>query len=347
MQFEFPCFDPVAIDLPWAIDIRWYGLCYVAGFVIAQLVLTRLARRRFLPVDADGAADLLFWCIIGVLVGGRLGYALFYDQSQLHPANVLRIWKGGMSFHGGLIGVFVAFVWFAVKRRANWRRLGDGVAIAVTPGIFLVRCANFVNGELFGRVAEPGTFGAMRFPTDPDALHALGLVGIDDVRSRELAIQYACGERTWEDVLPRLATHREVGSGSLERIDWEALRPKLDWEAAQQFVPFRHPSQLYEGLCEGLLLGLVLFALLWLTRRRPFGPGAYGGVFLIGYGVARSLLELLRQPDAQFTSSDDPVGTVFIGLTMGQTLSSLMVLAGLFFVATARRTPSTDAPASA
>jgi phosphatidylglycerol:prolipoprotein diacylglycerol transferase len=342
MEFEFPCIDPVAIDLPWAIDIRWYGLCYVAGFVIAQLILTRLARRRFLPVDENGAADLLFWCIVGVLVGGRLGYALFYDQTQLHPSNVLRIWKGGMSFHGGLLGVFVAFVWFAVKRKVNWRRLGDGVALAVTPGIFLVRCANFVNGELYGRVAEPGTFGAMRFPTDPAATSAFGLERVTDVRSLELARQYACGDREWEDVLPQLQTHVSNGIG-LEPFDWEAVRAKLDWAAVQANVPLRHPSQLYEGLCEGLLLGLVLFALLWITRRRPLGAGAYGGVFLVGYGVARSLLEFLRQPDSQFRSADDPVGTVFVGMTMGQTLSSVMILAGLWFVFRAKREPDAAA----
>jgi len=338
MEFEFPCIDPVAIDLPWAIDIRWYGLCYVAGFVLAQLILTRLARRRFLPIDENGAADLLFWCIVGVLVGGRVGYALFYDQSQLHPSNVLRIWKGGMSFHGGLLGVFVAFVWFARKRKVNWRRLGDATALAVTPGIFLVRCANFVNGELYGRVTDPGTFGAMRFPTDPAATAAFGIERISDVRSLELARQYACGQRAWEDVLPRLQTHVSNGIG-LEPFDWEAVRAKLDWATAQAQVPFRHPSQLYEGLCEGLLLGLVLFALLWFTRRRLLGPGAYGGVFLLGYGVARGLLEFVRQPDSQFRSADDQVGTVFAGLTMGQTLSSVMIVAGLWFVFRAKREP--------
>lgn len=354
MSFEFPCFDPVAIDLPGQLDVRWYGLTYVAGFLCAQLVLTRLARRRFLPLDVPAAADLLFWSIIGVLVGGRVGYAVFYDQALIDPIRIFQFWKGGMSFHGGLLGAFLALVLFARKHQVSWRRVGDAAVLAVTPGIFFVRCANFVNGELFGRVTEATTFGAMRFPTDPVAQANLGLGGIDDNRTRELALQYACGHRDWESIAPDLAPSTTDTAGRVVALDWESLRPNLDWERVRELVPYRHPSQLYEGLAEGLLLGLVLFALLWLTRRRPLGAGAYGGVFFIGYGIARSFLELVRQPDSQFVSADNPDGTVLLGLTMGQTLSSLMILFGLYLVFSAKReappegdgTPAPDAGAS-
>ncbi|NEO86947.1 MAG: prolipoprotein diacylglyceryl transferase [Spirulina sp. SIO3F2] len=322
MNFEFPCIDPVAIDIPGiGIDIRWYGLTYVVGFLCAELILSRLAQRRFLPVDRATASDLLFWSIIGVMVGGRLGFALFYDHELLDPVRIFQFWKGGMSFHGGLLGVFVAFILFARRHGVPWRRVGDSAAIAVTPGIFFVRGANFVNGELFGRTTSADTFGAMRFPTDPAAVNAMGLGDVPDMRSRELARLYACGEREWEEILPRLATD----------VDWESKRPRLDWDAVQTLVPYRHPSQLYEGLTEGLLLGLILLALLVWTRRRPLGAGAYGGVFLLGYGIARSALELVRQPDAQFVTAENPGGTVFMGLTMGQTLSSVMILAGQSF----------------
>lgn len=344
MNFEFPCFDPVLLDIPGPVDLRWYGLSYVAGFLIARWILGRFARRGFLSISDEATGDLLFWCIVGVLVGGRLGYALFYDQAMLHPVDLVQIWKGGMSFHGGLLGVCGAFIWFAVKTRTNWRRLGDAVAMAVTPGIFLVRVANFVNGELYGRPTDASTFGAMRFPTDPVADSAFGIQGFP-IRTQELVRQYACGHREWEDVLPRLATHRALPGGALEPVDWEALRPNLDWDAVKETVPFRHPSQLYEGLSEGLLLGLVLFALLALTRRRPLGPGAYGGLFLLGYGVARILLEFVRQPDDAFVTDESPTGAVFLGLTMGQTLSSVMVAAGLYFVFSAKREPRPAAAA--
>ncbi|MEZ5977930.1 MAG: prolipoprotein diacylglyceryl transferase [Planctomycetota bacterium] len=141
MTFEFPCFDPVLVHLFGPIDLRWYGLAYVAGFVLAQFVLVRLSRREFLPVSKDAAQDLLFWCVLGVLLGGRLGYAAFYDHELLDPVRIFKIWEGGMSFHGGLIGVFVAFVLYARRHGVPFRRVGDAVAIAVTPGIFLVRCA--------------------------------------------------------------------------------------------------------------------------------------------------------------------------------------------------------------
>jgi len=338
MSFEFPCIDPVAIDVPGiGIDVRWYGLTYVAGFLAAQLILSRLAARRFLPVDRATASDLLFWAIIGVMVGGRLGFALFYDHELLDPVRIFQFWKGGMSFHGGLLGVFVAFILFARRHGVPWRRVGDCAAVAVTPGIFLVRGANFVNGELFGRTTSADTFGAMRFPTDPAAVQAMGLHEVPDMRSRELARLYACGEREWEEIRPQLA--------EVPGLDWEALRPRLDWDAVETLVPYRHPSQLYEGLAEGLLLGLVLFALLWLTRRRPLGAGAYGGVFLLGYGIARTALELVRQPDSQFVTPENPGGTVFLGLTMGQTLSSVMILAGLYFLLSARRDPADPAAA--
>lgn len=335
MSFEFPCIDPVAIDIPGiGIDVRWYGLTYVAGFLGAQLILSRLAKRRFLPVDQPAASDLLFWAIIGVMVGGRLGFALFYDHELLDPVRIFQFWKGGMSFHGGLIGVFVAFILFARKHRVSWRRVGDCAAIAVTPGIFFVRGANFLNGELFGRETSADTFGAMRFPTDPQAVSAMGLGDVPDMRSRELARLYACGEREWEEIRPQL----------VDGVDWEAKQSQLDWAAIQEVVPFRHPSQLYEGLSEGLLLGALLFALLWLTRRRPLGAGAYGGVFLLGYGVARTALELVRQPDSQFVTPENPGGTVFLGLTMGQTLSSVMILAGLYFILSAKRDAADAAP---
>lgn len=345
MTFEFPAWDPVLLDLPGPVDVRWYGLMYIAGFVIAQFVVTRLARARFLPVDPERVGDLMIALLLGVIVGGRIGYALFYDRGLVDPIRIFQLWRGGMSFHGGLLGVFVAFTWWSRKNAVPWLRLGDACALCVTPGIFLVRFANFINGELFGRTTAATTFGAMRFPTDPVAMSEFGLVGIDDTRSKELALQVAVDHRSWESVREHLATTYADGTP----IPWDVIRPRLDWNRVAELVPYRHPSQLWEGVAEGLVLGLLLGAVyLWL-RRRPLGPGGYGGIFLIGYGVARFLLEYVRQPDSQFTSADDPVGTVFLGLTMGQTLSSAMVVAGGYFLwrglRTRGETASAEAPA--
>ncbi|HEX8276540.1 MAG TPA: prolipoprotein diacylglyceryl transferase [Longimicrobiaceae bacterium] len=299
-EIPFPRLDPVALDFPGPIDVRWYGLGYLAGFFVAYLILRRLAQRGFLRMEPDAAGDLITALVLGVILGGRIGYILFYDFADFaaNPARIFRIWEGGLSFHGGLLGVIVATWWFTRRHKIPFFNLGDGLALAVPFGIFFVRVANFINGELYGRPAGPDVPWAMRFPTDPEALRALGLEG-RGMRDREEALQAAYDSGAWDAV------------------------------AAQ--VPLRHPSQLYEALTEGLLLGLILWGVYALTRKRGIRlpDGTYGGIFLLGYGVFRSFVELFRQPDAQFRDAGDPLGTVLGPLTMGQTLSALMILGGL------------------
>ena len=162
------------------------------------------------------------------------------------------------------------------------------------------------------------------------------------MRDRELCVQVAYGHRTFADVQPLLSKTDALG----RPIPWEKVAPALDWGAVKDQVPFRHPSQLYEALGEGLVLGVLLFLLYRSTRARPFGPGFYGGLFLFGYAAARFPIEFLRQPDAQFTGPDDPVGTVLLGMTMGQTLCLVMALAGLVFAWYGRdRQPADPVPA--
>lgn len=300
LEIPFPRIDPVALDLPGPVDVRWYGLGYLAGFFVAYVILRRLAQHGFLRMEPDAAGDLITALVLGVILGGRLGYILFYDFADFaaNPARILRIWEGGLSFHGGLLGVIVATWWFTRRHRIPFFNLGDGLALAVPFGIFFVRVANFINGELYGRVAGPDVPWAMRFPTDPEAVRALRLEGLP-MRERERAIEAA------------------YESGA--------------WDAVRAQVPPRHPSQLYEALTEGLLLGLILWAVYAFTRKRGIRlpDGTFGGIFLLGYGLFRSFVELFRQPDAQFRGPEDPLGTVLGPLTMGQTLSALMILGGL------------------
>ena len=134
---DFPAWDPVLFDIPFLpIDIRWYGMMYVVGFVFGQWIFVRLARRGFFPVSPEAAPDLIFYCVFGVMLGGRAGYALFYDQSLLNPLNFLQVWKGGLAFHGGLAGVCVAIWLFCRNHKIGWGRVADATALAVTPGIF-------------------------------------------------------------------------------------------------------------------------------------------------------------------------------------------------------------------
>lgn len=300
LEIRYPWIDPVALDLPGPIDVRWYGLMYLVGFTIAYFILRYLARERFLKLDPELIGDLITTLVLGVIFGARIGYILFYDFASFaaNPLRILRIWEGGLSFHGGLAGVLIAAFWFMRRHGVTFLNLIDSLALAVPFGILLVRCANFVNGELYGRIASPEVPWAMRFPTDPVALQLLGADRLP-LREREQAIGNAFETGVWDNVRDQ--------------------------------VPLRHPSQIYEALAEGLLLGLILWAVFAWARRRGWRPpeGLFAGIFLLGYGVFRSFVELYRQPDAQFRSPDDPLGTVLGPLTMGQTLSMVVILGGL------------------
>lgn len=296
-EITFPGWDPVALHLG-PVQVRWYGLGYLAGFLIAGIVLDKLAKDRFIALTKSHVSDLIGWLVAGVLLGGRLGYALFYEQRMLtHPLELVRIWEGGLSFHGGLLGVVIASALFARRRAHSWRRLADALCLAVPFGIFLVRCANFVNGELYGRIASPGLPWAMRFPTDPVA-RAL---------SPELA---RAGSLHWHDA-------------------YAALWASGGWAAIAARVPLRHPSQLYEALLEGALIGAALW---WIyLRRRDWTrrPGSATGAFLFLYAFSRFVVEFTRQPDAQFASASNPMGLVFGPFSMGQVLSVFVALGGV------------------
>tara|TARA_R110002072_G_scaffold46591_2_gene128861 strand:- start:37264 stop:38382 length:1119 start_codon:yes stop_codon:yes gene_type:complete len=329
---DFPAWDPVLFDIPFLpIDIRWYGMMYVVGFVFAQWIFVRLARRGFFPVSPEAAPDLIFYCVFGVMLGGRAGYALFYDNALLNPLNFVQVWKGGLAFHGGLAGVAVAIWLFCRHHKIGWGRVADAAALAVTPGIFAVRMANFINGELYGRVTSPETWGAMQFPTDPAATRLFHLHDGMTMRDRELCVQVAYGKLQFADVKDQLSVADDLG----RPINWEAIEPHLNWDAVSSqvdsagvhLVPFRHPSQLYEGFGEGLFLGLVLLVVYLLTRNKPMRTGRYAAIFLLGYAVIRGSLEMVRQWDPQFP----PEGVLF-GMTMGQTLSAAMVVGALLIL---------------
>ncbi|HET6763869.1 MAG TPA: prolipoprotein diacylglyceryl transferase, partial [Longimicrobiaceae bacterium] len=153
LELPYPRVDPVLVHVAGPIDVRWYGLGYLAGFVVAYFILRHLARTGFLRMERDAVSDLLFGLIFGVVLGGRIGYLLFYDLPTViaHPAAALRIWEGGLSFHGGLLGVIIGAWWFTRKHAIRWLNLADGLALASPFGIFFVRIANFINGELYGR----------------------------------------------------------------------------------------------------------------------------------------------------------------------------------------------------
>ncbi|MCV6585071.1 MAG: prolipoprotein diacylglyceryl transferase [Marinibacterium sp.] len=289
-MIPFPDLSPELLSVSlFGIDfaLRWYALAYIAGILIAWRMgvmavnRARLWRDDTPPMTPAQIEDLLTWIILGVIIGGRLGYVLFYQPTYYlsHPAEILQIWQGGMAFHGGLLGVVVAAWIYTRRHRIPALSAADLIAHAVPPGLLLGRTANFINAELWGR------------PTD---------------------------------------------------LPWGVVFPGQAAQACGDIVGLcaRHPSQLYEALLEGLILGLVL---IWLVYRRGAlrRPGLVTGVFFAGYGLARFVVEFARQPDAQFVSDGNPLGLAWqiggYGLTMGQILSLPMIALGLWLVRRARR----------
>lgn len=153
-MIPYPSFDPVAVRIG-PLAVRWYGVAYALGFLSGFWILRRASSRGQLPLDDDGVGDLLSSLVAGVVVGGRLGYVLFYNLPYFatHPLHVFAVWEGGMSFHGGLLGVSAAAWLFCRKRSLPLLLVGDALALATPPGLFFGRLANFINGELYGRVS--------------------------------------------------------------------------------------------------------------------------------------------------------------------------------------------------
>src|SRR5262245_43297311 len=262
----YPAIDPVALRLG-PLAVKWYGLAYMTGLLLGWLYIKGLLRSDRLwpaakaPFNPDRADDLLLFMTLGVLLGGRLGYVLFYEPRFFlsHPLEIPAVWNGGMSFHGALLGSIAAIVLFARRAGVAVWSVMDLAAAAAPMGLFFGRLANFINAELWGR---PSTL-------------------------------------PWAMVFP--------GAGPLPR----------------------HPSQLYEAALEGLALFVLLF---WLTHARLLlkKPGATAGVFLVGYGIARSLSELMREPD--------PAHILTVGpFTAGILYSLPMVVAGALIVRSATR----------
>lgn len=180
-----PQFDPIAIHFGPSYGIHWYGLMYLAGFMtFLWLGRKRIATSGFSQFDNRMIDDLLFYGVLGVILGGRLGEVLFYnpDYYFLHPLKVFAVWEGGMSFHGGFIGVLVAMAWFARKNNLRWLQLTDFIAPLVPPGLAFGRFGNFINGELWGRPTDV-PWGMIfpkvdNLPRHPSQLYELTLEGI-------------------------------------------------------------------------------------------------------------------------------------------------------------------------
>ncbi len=266
-SLPFPNINPILIQIG-PLAVHWYGIGYIVGILFAWWYAKRLITNPKLwpdgnlPMKPEDLDDFIVWAAVGVVLGGRTGYVLFYDLPRYlaHPLDIFAVWQGGMSFHGGLLGVILAMTLFSIKRGIRTWSLFDVVAAGVPVGLGLVRVANFINSELWGR------------PSD---------------------------------------------------VPWAIEFPNGG--------PFsRHPSQLYEAFLEGIVLFLVL-RILTHSRLKLKTPRFVGGAFICGYGLSRIFVEFFREPDQQ-------LGYLLQTnwLTMGMILSTPMVLAGIWAMATAR-----------
>ena len=247
-------FDPVAIQI-FSIEIRWYSLAYILGILFGWV----LSKKIFIT-DNDvkkNFDDFITYLILGIIIGGRLGYVIFYDLKfySNNIVDIFKIWQGGMSFHGGLLGVIIASIWFAKKNHQNPFNYLDVVSIVAPIGIFFGRISNFINSELYG--IETNLPWGVKF------------IQVDNL--------------------------------------------------------YRHPSQLYEALFEGIILFLIL--IYFRNKGLMKTPGIISSLFLIFYSVFRFFIELLRVPD-------EHLGYFFLNLTMGQIISFIFLLIGIYLIAT-------------
>lgn len=254
-----PEFNPVAFSIG-PLAVHWYGLMYLVGFM-AFLWLGRIrARETWRGITPEQVEDLLFYGVFGVILGGRLGYCLFYQPRYYlaHPLSIFKVWQGGMSAHGGMIGVMLAMIAFTKMQKVSFWKVADFVVPLAPIGLFFGRIGNFINGELWGRVST--------------------------------------GEYPWLMIFPQ--------SGTMDP---------------------RHPSQLYEALGEGLLLGVIL----WGLSAKERVPGMVAGSFVLGYGLIRFVVEFFREPDSF-------LGLQALSLSQGQWLSIPLIVVGAIVIGTAR-----------
>lgn len=312
--------DPFALYLGWDVleGVRWYGLSYLLGFLIAYFLIRRVTTHGVSTLKKESVGDFVIAMAIGVIVGGRLGYCVFYKPELLTGFtasfpfwDVLAINKGGMASHGGMIGVLVAAWIYARRWGHRFAHLADIIAFASPIGLFFGRIANFINGELVGRPCPRDFPFAVQFPQDlytysPEQLEPLF------------------------PILARLAPNAQTLDQQIHALI-AAIRngDPIARAAVQAVLQPRYPSQLFLAVTEGLVVFAVA-AVAWYRPRKPF---TIAGLFGVTYGLMRILGEFFREPDAHIKGQE----FAHYGISRGQLLSVGLVLAGSVLLIIAQR----------
>lgn len=323
-------FDPILIQFTERLAIRWYGLAYVAGFIGGFGLLLHLVRKGCSELRSEQVGDFITYAaIFGVMLGGRLGSMLFYDFAGFvqNPLSFFNFLDGGMASHGGVIGLML-FTWFYAKRhQLSWAGLGDNLVVVAPIGLFFGRIANFINGELYGRITDVSW--AVKFPPELTTWTIEQIADVSarcaaasdsfNVRLADLQQALQAGQLTSEGQLSFYAAQDMIESARSDDAVATVLR---------EVLPPRHPSQLYEAALEGFAL---LAILLWVRLRwKNLSHGILTGLFFVGYAVFRIVVEVFRQPDHGIDQ--------FGPLTRGQFYSTFMILIGVGFFIYAART---------
>ncbi len=335
--------SPFAIQFTETFGIRWYGLAYLTAFVVGYLFIDYMAKKGRIMLTRDQVSDFVTFTAIGTLVGGRLGYAIFYSPelftqfSNVFPYwGVLEVHKGGMASHGGILGVFAACWYYGRLNKIPALHLLDLTTFSGALGFFFGRIANFINGELYGREAPATLSWAVKFPQE---IYHWGAKELDKLKALGPAVEAigqsngspAVSGSTWMEWVEK---YDYASRGQIDHFK-EALvlatqkGNQLVIEAIAPVLTPRYPSQLIQCLVEGLFV----FFILLVVWRKPQKPGVMAGVFGTCYCIARIIGEQFRLPDYG-------IGYQLLGLTRGQWLSIAMVIAAAGILIFALKRPT-------
>lgn len=327
--------DPFLIQFSENFGIRWYSLAYIAGAVCAYFAGIYLVRKRRVQLSSNQLTDVIFYGALGAVIGGRFGYCFFYSpdlllsfESSFPFWGALKIHQGGMASHGGIIGLLLSLMIYAYRYKISFYSLLDFAAIPASVGIFLGRIANFINGELYGRIVEGKTWFAVRFPSelylwaDKPSLYKKQLISLKELfLSLDSAFQAQIkipSTYVWEEWVLKAAEGSPVHEGYISHICHLIVQGSYKAPIREILEPLlflRYPSQLYQSLMGGFMT-FVIVCLFWLKPRKA---GFIALVWICSYLLFRILTEFYRQPDSQ-------IGFQFLNLTRGQWLSVLLYL---------------------
>ncbi len=332
-------FDPFAIHFTGDLGIRWYGLAYLTGFFLGYVLISFLAKKKKINLPVEKVGDFVTAVAIGTMVGGRLGYALFYKPHLfLEWGNSFPFWgllevhKGGMASHGGILGIMVACYIYSKRNKVSMFELIDLTVTSATVGFIAGRLANFVNGELFGRVVEGPTRWAVKFPQElylwleKGATEKLKSFYLVVEKMKPLSFQGGSLNPTSDEWAKWVDRASQVSYGKIQAFVSESIfrvqagHPEVTAALGQVLSP-RYPSQLYQAFLEGFLV-LVAIVIIW---RKPQKPGVVSGWWGISYALARIVGERYRLPDSH-------LGFQALGLTRGQWLSVGMLAIGVLYL---------------